>query len=92
MGAYLVQARDAPVEPSPRRPSIRFYAFIICDLTENLRKQARYAKFQLMSDGRGFFGFHEEYNNYVEIISFEKLVDDAQARNRILFDKLENRT
>jgi hypothetical protein len=73
-------------------PTIRFFAYIICDLTATMRKQAQRAGLQLMADGAGFFGFNESYNTYVEVISFEKLVADAKARNQILFDKLENRS
>ena len=41
----------------------------------------------------GFFGYKDsdELNAYIEIISYEKLLEDAKKRNRILFDKLFNR-
>ncbi len=34
------------------------------------------------------FGFIASHRAYVEVISYEKMVDDARKRNRILFDKL----
>ena len=36
----------------------------------------------------GIFGYHKDYGAYIEIISFDKLIDDAKRRNKILFDKL----
>jgi hypothetical protein len=40
------------------------------------------------SDGQGFFGYNPGVGAYIEIIDFDKLVQDAKRRNRILFDKL----
>ncbi len=65
-----------------------FYSYIICDLTENLRAQARNAGLTLTPDSLGFFGYNSNYGTYVEIISFDKLVGDAKKRNAVLFDKL----
>lgn len=39
-------------------------------------------------DGQGFFGHNPNLNIYIEIISFDKLVQDATKRNNILFKKL----
>lgn len=65
-----------------------FYAYIICDLTAKLVKQAKIADFTPTPDGLGFFKFHKEYNSYIEIISFSKLIIDAKRRNQVLFEKL----
>jgi hypothetical protein len=39
-------------------------------------------------DGRGYFGFISRFIAYVEMISFDKLVDDARQRNRVYFQRL----
>ena len=38
----------------------------------------------------GFFGHNpdDDYNAYIEIISFERLISSAKERNRAFFDKL----
>jgi anti-sigma regulatory factor (Ser/Thr protein kinase) len=36
----------------------------------------------------GYFGYIPPYNAYIEIISYDKLLEDAKKRNRVLFDKL----
>jgi hypothetical protein len=82
---------DRVGRPLTVAPATRFYAYVVCDLTPTLKKQARAAALTAMPDGQGFFGYNPEYATYIEVISFQKLLEDAKARNRILFDKLENR-
>ncbi|MEO7717467.1 MAG: hypothetical protein ABIY70_14800 [Capsulimonas sp.] len=65
-----------------------FYCYIVADLTQTLRLQAANHGFRPTPDGLGYFHFNENYNSYTEIISFEKLLDNAKKRNRILFDRL----
>lgn len=67
---------------------IPFYCYIICDLTKNIKKIAKRHDFTSTFDGEGYFGYRKEYNAYFEIISYDKLLDDAKKRNQILFDKL----
>ncbi|MGO9597350.1 MAG: hypothetical protein ACLP7Q_04950, partial [Isosphaeraceae bacterium] len=81
----VLDHRGRPINISPQTP---FYAYIICDLTENLREQAKYAGLTPTPDALGFFGWSNNFGTYVEIISFEKLVTDAKKRNAILFEKL----
>jgi hypothetical protein len=37
-----------------------FYAFILCDVTPTLKRQARYAQLRPTPDSRGFFGYNSE--------------------------------
>ena len=40
-------------------------------------------------DGQGYYTFKSRrYNGYIEVMSFEKVKNDARKRNQILFDKL----
>lgn len=70
------------------RPNTPIYAYIISDLTKNLRKFAKDGGFKPLPDNDGFFSFNDNYNLYVEIISFDKLVRDSKQRNKVLFEKL----
>ena len=65
-----------------------FYAYIVCDLTPKLMTQAENAQLTPTPDSHGFFGYNARLGVYVEILSFDKLVDDAAKRNAVLFDKL----
>ena len=44
--------------------------------------------YQQSVDGEGYFKTLPGGNGYVEIISYDKLLRDAQRRNRVLFEKL----
>jgi hypothetical protein len=44
--------------------------------------------FKKTPDSMGYFKFHDNYNAYIEVITYPKLLKDARMRNRILFDKL----
>ncbi|WP_288879244.1 ATP-binding protein [Pedobacter panaciterrae] len=70
------------------RNNTPIYAYIVCDLTKNLRKFAKEAGYKPLPDNDGFFSFNDNYNLYVEIISFDKLVKDSKQRNKVLFEKL----
>jgi hypothetical protein len=39
-------------------------------------------------DFTGYFGFNPNYRAYVEVISFDRLVNAAKERNKAFFDKL----
>jgi hypothetical protein len=66
----------------------RFYCYILADLTPQLRKLARCHEFHETADRQGYFKHSQNFNAYVEIISYRKMLEDARKRNRILFRKL----
>ena len=68
---------------------IPFYCYIICDLTDKIIKIAQEYNYTVMPDGQGYFGYNSNFKAYVEIISYDKLLEDAKQRNQILFDKLK---
>jgi len=39
-------------------------------------------------DGKSCYFYHDQYNATIEVISYQKMVDDSMKRNKILFDKL----
>jgi hypothetical protein len=70
------------------RENTPFYAYIIGDFTKSLREIATREDFTPTPDGEGFFRFYRNYNCYVEMISFQKMIRDAKKRNQAFFDKL----
>lgn len=66
-----------------------FFGYIICEIDEALRKALLSTPMQQTPDGRGYFGYFNNANTYLEIISYNKMLDDAFKRNRILFDKVQ---
>ena len=65
-----------------------FYCYIIADLTESMIKRAQRYDLTETADNQGYFGYFKNYNAYVQIITYDKLLNDAKKRNQILFEKL----
>jgi hypothetical protein len=70
------------------REDTPFYAYIICDLTEEIQTFAVNSSLTPTPDLQGFFGFNPGLKTYIEVLSFNKLVKDEKQRNNILFKKL----
>ena len=70
------------------RPNTPIYSYIICDLTKKLKSFASDSGYKPLPNGDGYFFFNDNYNMYVEIMSFDKLLNDSKDRNRVLFQKL----
>lgn len=64
-----------------------FHCYIVADVTAGLSKRLR-GRFDPTPDGKGLFGYTRNPDTYVEVIPYDKLLLDAQARNAIFFDKL----
>lgn len=84
-GGTAVAKDGRPIQVPARTP---FYCYIICDLTQELSNQATFAGLLTTPDNMGYFGYNGELAAYIEVIAFDKLVGDANKRNRILFEKL----
>jgi len=66
-----------------------FYGYVVCDLTKKVEKWLKTEKnFKPMPDSLGWFWWHENINLYVEVISWDKTLKDADMRNKIFFHKL----
>ena len=91
--SYIEEIRtDKAKRPDGRvvhvSPTTPFYGYILCDITDAIKKFAKNAGLTLTPDREGYFGFNPNYNAYVELISFDKLVADSKKRNRALFVQL----
>jgi hypothetical protein len=61
---------------------------VIYDITPTLREWARMFELQDTPDSLGFFGYKRAFSAYFEVISYSKLVSDAEKRNKVFFQKL----
>ncbi len=67
----------------------KFYLYAICDVTPNLESVLRHGGiFKKTPDRLGYYGYNDSYNAYVEVLPFDKMINDSQKRNRVLFEKL----
>ena len=44
--------------------------------------------FRIVDNGVGYFGYNDNYLAYTEVISYDKLLQDAFQRNQAFFEKL----
>ncbi|HXJ13686.1 MAG TPA: ATP-binding protein [Candidatus Limnocylindrales bacterium] len=84
-GGTAVDRGGRPISINAETP---FYAYLVCDLTLTLKTQAKYASLAATPDGMGFFGYNKELGVYIEIMSFDKLVTEAERRNAKHFEQL----
>jgi hypothetical protein len=66
----------------------RFYAYIICDVRPSMHQIARESEMLLTPDEKGYFKYSANYKAWVEIISFDQLLNHAKKRNKMFFEKL----
>lgn len=90
---YLKQVRDGKVMTASGRPilgaeDIPGFCYVIADLTPTVRERCMEANLRLTPDRRGFFGYNDNFKAYVEVISFDRLLEMAHRRNHAFFDRL----
>lgn len=93
---YLERIRQGGVKTSTGRPipslqndAVPGFCYVLADLTPSFEKRCRiHHNLKRTSDGQGYFGYKDNVNAYVEVISFDRLVNMAKERNRAFFDKL----
>ena len=90
---YLERIRQGKVKTSTGRPiphsdSIPGFCYVICDITPSIQNRCKMHDAILTSDGLGYFFYNKSYGAYVEVVSFDRLVNSAKERNRAFFDKL----
>lgn len=70
--------------------NIRFFCYILCDIDNRMHKYAKLEDLKKTPDSMGYYKYIDSYKAYMEIIPYNKLIQDSQKRNKILFDKLFN--
>ncbi len=66
----------------------KFHIYIVCELTDKLKKELKNESFHEALDGMGYFRYYDSGLTMLEVISFDKMQRDADERNRIFFKKL----
>lgn len=70
--------------------NIRFFCYILCDINDKIKKYAKQHDFRQTPDNLGLYHYLDSYNAYIEIMPYNKMIQDSKKRNKILFDKLFN--
>lgn len=81
----VLTASGRPIPPTQEPPA---FCYIIADLTEKMIERCEISNLRPMHDGMGYFGFNDSAKAYIEVMSFDRLINAATERNRAFFDKL----
>ncbi len=90
---YVGRVREGAVKTAtgrqiPASDDPPAFCYIIADLTPTMVAKCKLSGLTMTHDGMGYFGFSEPYKAYIEVMSFDRLVNAATERNRAFFDKL----
>lgn len=81
----VLTATGRPIPPTHEPPA---FCYIIADLTDKMIERCEISNLRPTHDGLGYFGFNDSAKAYIEVMSFDGLVNAATERNRAFFDKL----
>lgn len=81
----VMTATGRPIPPTQDPPA---FCYIIADLTDRMIERCEISNLRPTHDGLGYFGFNDSAKAYIEVMSFDGLVNAATERNRAFFDKL----
>ena len=77
--------KDSEGRPVTLRTDVPVTIYIVADFTEELLRDVRDTSMRRMPDGDGFYVFNDEMKAYVELISYNRLLESARRRNRPFF-------
>ncbi|HZN18550.1 MAG TPA: hypothetical protein VFB84_10265 [Micromonosporaceae bacterium] len=90
---YLERVREGRVttasgRPIPRSEQVPGFCYVVSDLTPTVQERCKAGNLRPTQDGLGFFGYNDNYKAYIEVVSFDRLLNMAHQRNRAFFDRL----
>ena len=90
---YVKKIKNGGVKDSRGREihvteNTQFFLYALCDITSSLDSIIESMNYTKTSDGLGAYYYHSNLHAYIEVMSFDKVRNDSEKRNRILFEKL----
>ena len=90
---YVRRIKDGKVRlPNGRdlltNNTTRFYCFSICDITPKIKEYAENNNYTQLTGELGYYSYNKNLNAHVEIIAYNKIINDAKKRHKAFFEKL----
>lgn len=90
---YVKRIKRGEVKDSNHREiktteNTQFFLYALCDITPSLSSVLDSMSFTRTPDNLGAYFYNSSLHAYVEVLSFDKVKNDSEKRNRILFEKL----
>lgn len=82
------KAKDAKGRYIKVNEHTRMYLYAVCDITPTLERILKSRNFTHTADGEGMFTYNGNYNAYIEVLPFGKILRDSRMRNKVFFRKL----
>lgn len=73
---------------SAANEKIPAYCYLIADITPSLQKVLEGFDAIRTPDHQGYYGYHRTWGLYYEVLDYNKVLRDAQKRNRVFFERL----
>lgn len=83
------RARNRRGRPLAANERTYFFGYVICEIDPLLKRVLSRRNMEETPDGRGMFGFFAQHRAHIEVVSYDKMLDNAIKRNRILFERLQ---
>lgn len=84
----LGKVKDKFGRPIRVNEHTQFFLYAVCDLTPSLYNALKRIGFKFYDHDKGAFYYASNYNSHVELLSFDKMLDDSELRNKVFFKKL----
>lgn len=81
----VLTATGRRIPPTPEPPA---FCYIVADLTAQMIERCELANLRPTNDGLGYFGYNDNKKAYIEVVSYDGLINAATERNRAFFDCL----
>ena len=81
-------AKDSHHRPIHVADTTQFYLYTVCDITPTLDRVLDTMSFTKTPDGLGAYFYNPKLHAYIEVLSYDKIRNDSEKRNKVLFDKL----
>lgn len=90
---YLIRIREGKVTTPggraiPNADAIPGFCYIVCDITPTVARRCQMLTLTATPDGLGYFGYNQHFKTYIDVSSYDRLLQSAHERNRAFFDKL----
>ena len=90
---YATRIINGEVKDSNHRKIIttentQFYLYALCDITPSLERVLNNHSFTRTADNLGAYAYNNNIHAYIEVLSFDKVRNDSEKRNKVLFDRL----
>lgn len=81
--------KDFNKRPIAYNENTPIYGFVVCDIDNpKVKRWIENAQYKIMPDWQGYYSWHPNYNAFIQVFSWDKVVDDAEKRHQAFFKKL----